>query len=823
MTDPLERSLAEHTAGWPAERKADLLLYLQAQHARESARRRYDHPAQLAAALDPAYVVTPAIDYISRSIERVIREPRRNLLVTMPPQEGKSSLCAVWAPIRALQLNPDTRIIIATYGDSLAEEHSAAARDVIQSHGTGATDSITGKAVEDRLGLRLRADSTKVSRWRVEGGRGGVVAAGLGSSITGKAADLLIIDDPFKNMQEADSASHRRKVMEWFRAVALTRLAPNASIVLIQCMTGDTPVLRPDGTETALRDIRPGDRIATYENGGIAESTVRNHANQGPDVILTICLKSGRKLRANARHPFLVTDGKVETWTRAGELRPGQSLTATESGSARAAWTGATPRQCARVCAASTTGGSDGPTGTARRPVTRTATASGTCATDTESGMTSTPPCWTSKAGVVPCAGDCRSQVSTCLSIGTVSSAWTTTMTQAKSEGYCVTTATSCSNEERIPRDSGQPLTTWTVTRDEVVSVTVSGVEDVYDIQVDRTENFIANGVVSHNTRWHPEDLAGQVIAAEAAAEPAQRTWRHLNIPAVAEDGVPDALGRAPGTAMVSARGRTADDFAATRRSVGERVWYALYQGVPAPVEGGLFARDWFSAHRLDALDERPVATVVGIDPAETGEDDEAGIVAAALLPDGTVALTHDWSGSMTSDQWARTAIRLAMETGAREVAYEAYSTPTTYKRVLSETYTAMRAEARENKRAGMTLSRSDERLVKSATMPFRIHPWRGKGDAVARSGLLRRDLEVGKARVVGAAMAVMEEQAREWQVGQHQPDRIAAAIIAHDRARSLASSAGGQYAAPRGTLRAVPGGRAPAGRAPSVMSRRLG
>src|SRR5699024_2026004 len=132
--------------------------------------------------------------------------------------------------------------------------------------------------------------------------------------------------------------------------------------------------------------------------------------------------------------------------------------------------------------------------------------------------------------------------------------------------------------------------------------------------------------------------------------------------------------------------GRTAADFAATRRPVGERVWYALYQGVPAPVEGGLFARDWFSAHRLASLDERPVATVVGIDPAETGEGDEAGIVAAALLRDGTIALTHDWSGHMTSDQWARAAIRLALETGAREVAFEAYSTPTTYRRVLRET-----------------------------------------------------------------------------------------------------------------------------------------
>src|SRR5699024_307637 len=149
-------------------------------------------------------------------------------------------------------------------------------------------------------------------------------------------------------------------------------------------------------------------------------------------------------------------------------------------------------------------------------------------------------------------------------------------------------------------------------------------------------------------------------------------------------------------------------------------------------------------------LDERPVATVVGIDPAETGEGDEAGIVAAALLRDGTIALTHDWSGHMTSDQWARAAIRLALETGAREVAFEAYSTPTTYRRVLRETYADMRRDALAYKKSGLELSVSDKVLVANAALPFRMHPWRGKGDAVARSGLLRRDLEVGKARVVG-------------------------------------------------------------------------
>ncbi|HHO9984375.1 TPA: hypothetical protein ACRZH7_004595, partial [Escherichia coli] len=94
----------------------------------------------------------------------------------------------------------------------------------------------------------------------------------------------------------------------------------------------------------------------------------------------------------------------------------------------------------------------------------------------------------------------------------------------------------------------------------------------MFDVQIDRTENFIANGLVSHNTRWHEDDLAGRLIQHDLRQTPENRLWRVVNIPAVAEEGVPDALGRQPGEALVSARGRSRRDFETIRRSVGERV-----------------------------------------------------------------------------------------------------------------------------------------------------------------------------------------------------------------------------------------------------------
>lgn len=382
------------------------------------------------------------------------------------------------------------------------------------------------------------------------------------------------------------------------------------------------------------------------------------------------------------------------------------------------------------------------------------------------------------------------------------------------SEGYSATTATSPSPDwSPPPTRRVEPLSTWNVTEDEVLEVTPCGREDVFDIEVERTENFIANGLVSHNTRWHPEDLAGQIIAGEAQVEPRYRTWRHINVPAISEEGIYDSLEREPGTVMDSARGRSQEEFEQTRRKIGERVWYALYQGSPRNPAGGLFLRSWFDT-RLPTAPEKPVATVIGIDPADSGEGDETGIVAASLTGDGTVVLTEDWSAQMTSDEWARQAVLLALETGAREIAMEAYASATTYASVLKRAWQDIHAEALEKKKRGAFLSEIT-RAALAPQMPFTIFKWRGRSgaDAVGRSALLRQAFETGKCKTVEHKLAVFEAEAADWQAGQHQPDRVAAALIAHDR---LAALGGGQVlmSAP---LTGVPSA------APAWLRRRIG
>ena len=525
--------------GWSDDQIAALLLRLKREATRTSIATERPSAGDLAASIDPIIVQTPALQAVDDSIEWALSTPDARLAIAMPPQEGKSTRCAVWAPIRALQLDPNRRIIVASYAEGLAGEHARTARNIIENYGSRARDPLTGVALPDRLGMELADDKSAATHWTIKGHRGGVFAAGVGGGMTGRPADLIIIDDPYKNMEEADSPTYRAKVSEWFNAVVTTRLAPGAPIILVQ-------------------------------------------------------------------------------------------------------------------------------------------------------------------------------------------------------------------------------------------------------------------------TRWHEDDLAGMLLARDADLPAEAREWRFLNVPAIAERGTPDALGRPAGAYLRSARGRTPDDWERIKRNVGPRVWSALYQGRPTPTGGGLFSREEMARY---AVEQVPTGTlrIVAVDPADTGKGDEAGVVAGCASTDGTYYWTGDWSGRMTSAQWAWRAVVAALETQAHEVAFEAYSAPTTYERVLREawedvarTAALLRQHGGDQAAAAAALASGPRpptspleavgevaRLRVPSAMPFRVTPWKGRGNAEARAAGARQATSTGRLRVAGG-LPLLVEQAASWQSGQHCPDRVAAAVIVYERLVSM-------------------------------------
>jgi hypothetical protein len=436
-------------------------------------RRRPETPAELATMLDPNFVVTPTIRLLSDIAVRSVQEPDQRDIVTTPPRTGKSRLLAIWTVVWALANNPDLQIVLVSYSDELAQAHSREARALINEHSAA-------------LGIRLSPDKTAVGRWRVDGHAGGLLATGINSGVTGFGADLLILDDVVKDAAEADSAAHRKRVVNEYRSTLATRVHPSGSVLLVM-------------------------------------------------------------------------------------------------------------------------------------------------------------------------------------------------------------------------------------------------------------------------TRWHPEDLAGELLASEPDV------WTHTNIPAVAETGVSDALNRMPGAAMTSALGFTPDHYAAARRTSGERAWYALYMGSPTTPQGGLIKAAWLDTWRMAAAPPRPLRTIVAVDPSDSGKGDRCGIIAASQA-DGVVALIADRSEPLTSEQWARRAVELAVEVGASQIAVETYTAGETYTRILKDTLRRMRPN-----------------------YSITVTPWRGKGDALARSAAIRQAFEVGTCRIAGH-LPEFESAVVSWQTGQHQPDSLAAAVIAFDR-----------------------------------------
>ena len=557
-------------------------------------------PADFATALDPGYRRRPHVNALAAAIRETVEAaadgsgPSR-LIVSMPPQVGKSHTSSLWTPAWYLERHPDRQVILASHESRLAVSFGRQVRDTLVRH-----------ADAGRVQVRVARDVAAAGEWETTQG-GGMLSRGIGGSITGRGAHLLLIDDPLKGFAEAHSLTIRQAQWSWWLSVAQTRLRPGAAVIVVMCMTGDTPVLRPDGTATPLRDIRPGDRIATYERGRLTTSTVRNWANQGPDDVFAIRMESGRVVRANARHPFLTVDEDGnQRWQRTDSLKPGTRILTATGVESHAPPTTVTDPSRARASAPRTTTRPDGQADTdLPRPTPKPA------APRASSTATASPPRTTtgwspSRTASAPSADRSRP---TAQPTGAASSASTTTTKPGPSADSCATTATSSSSATSPRPDSTPPLSTWNVTPDTVVEVVPAGREDVYDIQVDRTENFIANGLVSHNTRWHEDDLAGRLLSGEHEGDPDE--WRVVRIPAfgegdVPDDGVaPDALGRDYGVPIATAADDESVDAAAVRwegvrQSVGPYVWAGLYQQRPSEPEGTVLKRGWWQYYRID-------------------------------------------------------------------------------------------------------------------------------------------------------------------------------------------------------------------------------
>ena len=159
---------------------------------------------------------------IAEKLERIASGDLKRLIVNMPPRHSKSEFASYLMPSWFLGRNPKLKIIQATMNTELAVRFGRKVRDLI-------ADPVYHEVFPD---TDLKADSQAAGRWETGAG-GEYFAAGVGAAMTGRGADLLIIDDPHSE-QDALSSSAYDNTYEWYTSGPRQRLQPGGSIIIVQ-------------------------------------------------------------------------------------------------------------------------------------------------------------------------------------------------------------------------------------------------------------------------------------------------------------------------------------------------------------------------------------------------------------------------------------------------------------------------------------------------------------------------------------------------------------------------------------------------------------
>lgn len=156
------------------------------------------------------------------AFERIAARRHGRLMVFMPPGSAKSTYCSVVAPSFFMGRTVDYRVILASYGSDLAARHGRRARQVVKSAGFA---SLWGDTISPTTSAADEWALTNGSEYK---------AAGILAGITGNRAHGIVIDDPVKGREQADSPTIRNKTWDAYNDDLLTRLIPGGWVVLVQ-------------------------------------------------------------------------------------------------------------------------------------------------------------------------------------------------------------------------------------------------------------------------------------------------------------------------------------------------------------------------------------------------------------------------------------------------------------------------------------------------------------------------------------------------------------------------------------------------------------
>jgi hypothetical protein len=187
---------------------------------RASARDLLTTPTAMARGLDPRYVVRPYARVIGAAMAELLAgQTFKRLMIVLPTQIGKSTLVNEWGSLWWLANRPEDRIISTSYSDDLAKSRGERVAGLVAEHGY-------------LYDLHHRRSRPSAKQWSLTTG-GGMRSVAMGRSITGFPANVLIIDDPFKDRFDAESHARREHVWDWYSSTGSQRLQPSSPIIVI--------------------------------------------------------------------------------------------------------------------------------------------------------------------------------------------------------------------------------------------------------------------------------------------------------------------------------------------------------------------------------------------------------------------------------------------------------------------------------------------------------------------------------------------------------------------------------------------------------------
>ncbi len=156
--------------------------------------------------------------HLNHMVKEAIAGKHRRIIITMPPQHGKSTFASYALPVWYLSEFPDRRIILTSYEAEFAASWGAKVRRALK---------------ENYHVFKKSLDKDTDKFFTLAGHQGYMQCVGVGGAVTGKSADLFIIDDPVKNAEQAMSSTYRQKVWDWYLSTALTRLSAEGILIVV--------------------------------------------------------------------------------------------------------------------------------------------------------------------------------------------------------------------------------------------------------------------------------------------------------------------------------------------------------------------------------------------------------------------------------------------------------------------------------------------------------------------------------------------------------------------------------------------------------------